>query len=280
MIKLAANVSMLFGDVPFLDRYERAAQAGFKGVECLFPYGHAPEEIAARLRANALEQVLINAPAGDWNAGERGFAAVPGREAIFRASIEEALPYIDATGVCRIHVMAGIASREDLRARATYLANLEYAARRLADRGITVLIEPLNARDVPGYFLSDFADALTMIKVLDAHAIRLQFDIYHRQILHGDVTIGLKEAFPLIGHIQIAGIPARDEPNRGELSLLHVFRTIEELGYEGWIGCEYSPRARTEDGLAWIADYLRPSNETACEAAEGLGRINSGSRAL
>lgn len=255
MIRLAANISMLFGDVPFLDRYARAAQAGFKGIECLFPYGHPPGEIAARLQACALTQVLINAPAGDWEAGERGLAAVPGRQAEFRASIEEVIPYIDATGVRRIHVMAGIVPTRDSQGRATYLANLEYAACRLADRGVTVLIEPLNARDVPGYFLKDFDDALAIIKVLDVHNVRLQFDIYHRQILHGDITEGLKEAFPQIGHIQIAGVPARNEPDVGELSLPHVLRTIEELGYDGWIGCEYRPRGMTEDGLAWIAGY-------------------------
>jgi hydroxypyruvate isomerase len=257
MIKLAANVSCLFADVPFLDRYAKAAAAGFKGIECLFPYEHLTAEVAACLEANALEQVLFNAPAGDWAGGERGFAAVPGREGDFRASIDQALRYADATAVRRIHVMAGIASSRDQRARATYLANLEYAAQRFAEHDITLLIEPLNYRDVPGYFLANFDHALTLIRTLGADNVRLQFDIYHRQILCGDVTVGLREAFREIGHIQIASVPARNEPDRGELSLPYLFRTLEELGYDGWIGCEYRPAGRTEEGLEWAAGYLR-----------------------
>jgi hydroxypyruvate isomerase len=257
MIRLAANVSMLFGDAPFLDRYARAAQAGFEGVECLFPYDHRPEEIANRLQANALNHVLFNAPPGDWVAGERGLAALPGRETAFQASIDEALRYLDATEARGLHVMAGIASARDTRARATYLHNLEYAAQRLADRAVTILIEPLNPRDMPGYFLADFDDALAIIKTLDADNVRLQFDIYHRQIMRGDVTRGLREALPRIGHIQIAGVPARNEPDVGELSLRHIFETLEELGYDGWIGCEYRPRGRTEDGLKWMAGHVR-----------------------
>jgi hydroxypyruvate isomerase len=257
VIKLAANLSFLFGDVPFLERYEKAAAAGFKGVEFLFPYEYSPAEVAACLRAHSLEQVLFNAPAGNWAGGERGYAAVPGREDEFRASIDLALRYAEATAVRRIHVMAGIASPRNQRARATYLANLEYAAQRFAQHDITLLIEPLNTRDMPGYFLADFDDALTLIKTLDADNVRLQFDIYHRQILRGDVTVGLREALPQIGHIQIASIPARNEPDQGELSLPHLFATLEELGYSGWIGCEYRPAGRTEDGLGWTTEYLR-----------------------
>jgi len=257
MIQLAANVSFLFTEVPFLERYNCAADAGFGGIECLFPYDYSPSDLAARLRSNALTQVLFNAPPGDWAAGERGYAAIPGCEAAFRASIEQTLSYIDATGVRRLHVMAGIASAQDPRAKQTYLANLEYAARRLADRNVTVLIEPLNTRDMPGYFLSDFAAALTIIQTLDADNVKLQFDIYHRQILHGDVTVGLKEAFALIGHVQIASVPERHEPDEGELSLPYLFGVLEDLGYGGWIGCEYRPRGRTADGLSWMTKYSR-----------------------
>jgi len=270
MIQLAANISLLFKEVPFLERYAHAAEAGFKGVECLFPYDHSPEEIAARLQESGTTQVMFNAPPGDFAAGERGHAAIPGREAIFRSSIEQVLPYIDATGVRRIHVMAGIASAHDPLARSTYVSNLAYAARRFAERNVTLLIEPLNPRDVPGYFLADFDVAVAVIEELGADNVRLQFDIYHRQILRGDVTTGLRETFPHIGHIQIASVPTRNEPDQGELSLPHLVHTLQELVYDGWIGCEYQPRGRTEDGLAWIHAFR--SAEVGRAGSDGHGR--------
>jgi hydroxypyruvate isomerase len=249
MFRLAANLSFQFGDAPFLDRFERAAKAGFEGVEYLFPYEHDPAELAARLRDNGLEQVLFNMPPGNWAAGDRGLAAVPGREAEFRASVDEALRHADALGCRRVHVMAGVADGEE--ALDAYLRNLEFAAARFSAAGVTTLVEPINRRDMPGYFLSDFGVALAIARAIEG--VRLQFDIYHRQIIHGDVTVGLREAMPAIGHMQIAGVPDRHEPDTGELDAGHVLGAVRELGYEGWIGCEYRPRGATEDGLGWIA---------------------------
>lgn len=248
MFRFAANLSFQFGDAPFLDRFERAAKAGFTGVEYLFPYEHDPAGLSARLRDNGLEQVLFNMPPGDWAAGDRGLAAVPGREAEFRASVDEALRHADALGCRRVHVMAGVADGED--ALGTYLRNLEFAAGRFAAAGVTALIELINRRDMPGYFLSDFGVALAVTGAIEG--VRLQFDVYHRQIVHGDVTVGLREAMPAIGHMQIAGVPDRHEPDTGELDVDHVFGAIRDLGYDGWIGCEYRPKGLTEDGLGWM----------------------------
>lgn len=248
MFRLAANLSFQFGDAPFMDRFERAARAGFTGVEYLFPYEHDAKELAARLNDNGLEQVLFNMPPGDWMAGDRGLAAVPGRETEFRASIDDALRYAEALGCPRVHVMAGVASGPV--AEAAYFANLEYAARRFEPHGVTPLIEPINRRDMPGYFLADFDDAMDVIAAVAG--VRLQFDIYHRQIIHGDVTAGLRAMMPVIRHMQIAGVPERHEPDTGELDLAHVLGTIRDLGYDGWIGCEYRPKGLTERGLSWI----------------------------
>lgn len=248
MFRLAANLSFQFGEVGFLDRFERAAKAGFTGVEYLFPYEHDPKELAARLKDNGLEQVLFNMPPGDWKSGDRGLAAVPGREAEFRASVDDALRYAEALACLRIHVMAGVEGGPE--AEAAYLANLEYAARRFEAYGVTPLIEPINRRDMPGYFLADFDDAMEVIAAVAG--VRLQFDLYHRQIIHGDVTVGLREMMPVVRHMQIAGVPDRHEPDMGELDLAHVLGTIRELGYDGWIGCEYRPEGVTEDGLGWM----------------------------
>jgi 2-dehydrotetronate isomerase len=260
MIKLAANLSFLFTEVPYLDRYGCAAAAGFRGVECLFPYDYAPEAIATRLEAHALEQVLLNAPPGDWGAGDRGLAALPGREADFRSSLDQAIEYAKATGARRLHVMAGIASPDDARARATYLLNLEHAAWRCKSHDITVLIEPLNPRDMPGYFLADFDDACRIIRMLGIDNVRLQFDVYHRYRLHGEVLAGLKEAARYLGHVQLAGVPMRGQPDQSELPVPQLFATLDALGYDGWIGCEYHPRGRTEESLGWMRD-VRPMSE-------------------
>jgi hydroxypyruvate isomerase len=248
MFRFAANLSFQFGEAPFLERFERAAKAGFSGVEYLFPYEHDPKDLRGLLTGNGLEQVLFNLPPGNWQAGDRGLAAVPGREAEFRASVDLALRYAEALGTTRVHVMSGIADGTE--ALETYLANLELAASRFGAAGITTLIEPINQRDMPGYFLSDFGVARAIVEAIDG--VALQFDIYHRQIIHGDVTMGLREAMPVIGHMQIAGVPDRHEPDSGELDIGHVLATIRELGYEGWIGCEYRPKGLTENGLGWM----------------------------
>ena len=255
MPRFAANLSMLFTEWTFLDRFAAAAGAGFEAVEFLFPYDHAPEEIAARLQRNGLQLVNFNLPSGDWNAGERGFASLVGRRAEFRASVDTALAYARATGVKRLHAMAGIASPDDSIAATCYLENLRYAATRLAEWDIDLLIEPLNPRDMPGYFLNDFNRAARIIEKLGLKNVKLQFDISHRQILHGDVTRGLATLMPIIGHMQIASVPSRHEPDGEELNFQHLCEEIDRLGYAGHIGCEYRPRAGTLAGLGWFTSF-------------------------
>jgi hydroxypyruvate isomerase len=257
MPRFAANLSLMYTEWSFLDRFQAAAEDGFDAVEFLFPYEHPPEDIARRLADNTLEQALFNLPPGDWAAGERGFASIPGREDEFRASVERALPYIQATGVRRVHVMAGIHDPDDEAARETYAANLRVAAERLQPFGVDVLVEPINGRDMPGYFMSDFEFAADLIDALAIPNLRLQFDIYHRQIMHGDVTIGLRTLMPLTAHIQIASVPSRNEPADEELSFPYLFDELDRLGYAGFVGCEYRPKAGTRDGLAWFAPWRR-----------------------
>jgi hydroxypyruvate isomerase len=257
MPRFAANLTMMFNEWPFLDRFAAAADAGFSAVEFLFPYDHAPGAIAERLRANDLTLVNFNLPPGDWAAGERGFAAMPGREAVFEAALETAIPYAVATGVGRLHAMAGIVSSDDTQAAQTYRGNLVRAADRLAPLGVDVLIEPLNGRDVPGYFLASFDQALSIIRSAGRPNLKLQFDLYHRQILHGDVVTGLKEAGSDIGHVQIASVPSRNEPDAEELSFPFVCATLDRLGYRGHVGCEYRPNGATLDGLGWFAPFAR-----------------------
>lgn len=251
MVKLAANLTMMFNEVGFLDRFEAAADAGFKAVEYLFPYDFEPDDIAERLRANGLEQALFNAPPGDWASGERGLAAIPGRQAEFRQSIAQVFPYAEATGVERVHVMAGLSAGDLVAARQTFRDNIAWAAEQFDTHGLKLLIEPINTRDMPGYFLDEFALAVALIDEIGAANVRLQFDIYHRQILHGDVTVALETLMPIIDHIQIAGVPERHEPDSGELDYAHVFATLDRLGYDGWVGCEYRPRVGTVEGLGW-----------------------------
>jgi hydroxypyruvate isomerase len=253
--RFAANLSMMFNEWPFLDRFAAAAGAGFSAVEFLFPYDHAPEEIAARLQRNNLTLVNFNLPPGDWNAGERGFGAIAARRAEFRAGVDRALAYARATGVRRLHAMAGLASADDPTAHAVYLENLRYAAGRLAELDIDLLIEPLNPNDAPGYFLRDFNQARAVIDTIGLKNLKLQFDIYHRQITHGDVTKGLRSLAPMIGHIQIASVPGRHEPDSEELSFTQLCDEIDRLGYGGHIGCEYRPRAGTLAGLGWFTSF-------------------------
>ncbi len=248
MPRFAANLSMMFTEHDFLDRFGAAAAAGFRGVEYLFPYDFTPEEIAQQLNAHGLTQALFNAPPGDWAAGARGLAACPGQEAAFRDSIGLALSYADVIGPDFIHVMAGLA--EGAEARATYVANLRWAAAEAGDR--VLLIEPINSRDMPGYFLSTSAQALAIIEDVGAPNLRLQFDLYHAQIMEGDLTMRLAQVFDSIGHIQIAGVPERHEPDQGEVNFAHMFDELDRLGYAGWVGCEYRPAGRTEDGLGWF----------------------------
>jgi hydroxypyruvate isomerase len=262
MPKFAANLTMMYTEHPFLDRFAAAAKDGFKAVEFLFPYDFETAEIKTRLADNGLTQALFNAPPGEWAAGERGIASLPGREPEFRKSIEKALEYTAVLGNKRLHVMAGLIAPEQLREkhRAVYLENLDYAAKEALSRGITVVIEPINTRDIPGFFLNRQDDAQAVCDEIGAPNLQVQFDIYHCQIVEGDIAVKLKRDMKRpnggIGHIQVAGVPDRHEPNLGELNYPYLFELIDSLGYDGWIGCEYRPKAGTSEGLGWIKPYL------------------------
>jgi hydroxypyruvate isomerase len=256
MPRFAANLTMMFTEVPFLDRFEAAAKADFTSVEFLFPYDHPPEEIGKRLHGNGLTQALFNLPPGNWEAGEKGFAALPERFDDLKQSLVTALPYAKATGVKRLHLMAGLADRRDPRAVAAFRKSVTSAAEFFAPHGIDVVLEPLNARNTPNYFLNDFGFARDEINDLKIPNLKLQFDIYHCQILHGDVTMRLREMMPIIGHIQIASIPSRHEPDDEELNYPFLFAELDRLGYGGFVGCEYNPRGKTTDGLAWFKSYV------------------------
>ena len=260
MPKLAANLSMMFNEVPFLDRFAAAAEAGFAAVEFLFPYDHAPGEIARRLTDNGLEIALFNLPPGDWAGGERGLAALPGREAEFDRGLETALPYARALHARRLHMLAGIppAGADPAACRASYIRNLRAAATALAPLGITVLAEPINPRDMPGYFINTQQDAIALLDEAGAANTAVQMDLYHCQIVEGDLAMRIRANFARVGHFQIAGVPERHEPDSGEVNYPYLFELIDSLGYDGWIGCEYRPRGATLDGLGWARAYLGP----------------------
>lgn len=251
MPRFAANLNFLFTELPFLDRFEAAAKAGFAAVESTNLYEATADEVAARLEGNGLTLALFNTPAGDAAAGERGLAAIPGREKDFWAGFETALRYADATGGRRIHLLAGLVHHGAQ--RATYVANLRKAARTAAAAGIEVLIEPINRRDIPGYFLNRTHEARAVIHEVGEPNLRLQLDLYHRQIEEGDVARAIAEFAPLAAHYQIAGPPDRGEPDDGEMNYAYLFRQIDATGFDGWIGCEYRPRRGTVEGLKWAA---------------------------
>ena len=252
MTKFAANLSMMFTEWAFLDRFGAAADAGFKAVEFLFPYAFAPDEIAKRLDRHGLTQALFNLPPGDWDEGERGLAALPDRAEDFQAAVLQAIPYAKATGVKRLHMMSGYADRADPAAVEAYRSALRFACEKVAPLGIDILIEPINGRDMPGYFVNDFAFAVDLISSMDIPNLKLQFDIYHRQILHGDVKRSLEALLPVIGHVQVASVPMRNEPGSGELNDAHIFDHLDALGYDGFVGCEYRPAKGTLAGLTWL----------------------------
>ncbi|MDR7039050.1 hydroxypyruvate isomerase/GrpB-like predicted nucleotidyltransferase (UPF0157 family) [Methylobacterium sp. BE186] len=258
MPRFAANLSLLFTEHPFLDRFAAARDAGFPAVEFLFPYEHAPEAVARALRLSGLDLALFNMPPGDWAAGERGLAAIPGRFEAVAQGVERALAYAEATGVPRLHLMAGLAERADPSARSAYDRALRHAAGRLAEKGLDLTIEPINRRSMPGYFLDDVDWAAGRVAALRAegHAnLCLQLDLFHAQILHGDLTARLARLMPLIGHVQVASVPDRAEPGTGELNEAFLFGELDRLGYAGFVGCEYNPRSGTEVGLSWLAPY-------------------------
>ncbi len=264
MPKFAANLSMLYPEFAFLDRFAAAARDGFKAVEYLFPYDHDVNDIGVRLRDNGLQQVLFNAPPGDWDSGERGLACLPGREDEFRSGIRNALDYADALGCPRVHVMAGLipagSTREPL--YRVYVERLRWAALEAATRGVDILIEPINTRDIPGFFLNRQDQAHQVLQYAGAPNLKVQMDLYHCQIVEGDVAMKLTQYLPTgnVGHLQIAGVPERHEPDVGEVHYPYLFALLDELGYTGWIGCEYRPGAGlqpggTSSGLAWLRPY-------------------------
>ncbi|GMQ46142.1 2-oxo-tetronate isomerase [Vibrio sp. 10N] len=259
MPKFAANLSMLFTEVPFMERFKKAHQAGFKAVEFLFPYDFEPEALQTELQQYGLEQALFNLPPGDWGAGERGFAAIPGREQEFKNSVETALLYAKALGCKKLHAMSGIVDPRFSRQQHvdTFVANIRFAADLLADHGIQVMIEPLNVRDVPGYFIAHQREAVELIRLVDRPNVKLQLDLYHAQIMDGDLTNLIKDLAAFTGHVQIASIPDRHEPSEGEICYSHLFEVLDASGYSGWVGCEYHPREETEAGLSWVHRYLK-----------------------
>jgi hydroxypyruvate isomerase len=265
MPKFAANLSMMYNEVDFLDRFSAAAKDGFKGVEFLFPYSYLASDIRARLDEFGLAQALFNCPPGDWSAGERGIACLPGREEEFRRGIAQALAYADVLGNKCLHVMAGLLQAELGRAhqREVFLSNLAYAAEQAARHAITIVIEPINPRDMPGYFLNRQDDAHTICREVGASNLKVLMDLYHCQIVEGDLATKIKRDLPGIAHMQIAGVPERNEPDRGEVNYPYLFELMDKLGYEGWVGCEYRPKAGTSEGLTWVNSWWRTNGSNS-----------------
>ena len=256
MPKFAANLTMMFNEVPFPQRFAAAAKAGFAAVEFLFPYDYPPAEVARWLQEAGLKNALFNMPPGDWAAGERGVASLPGREEEFRAGVARAIEYARALGTPSINALAGLlpSGADRKRHREVFVANLRHAAKALAGDGLTLLIEPINSRDIPGYFLNTQAEAHAIREEVDQPNLKVQMDFYHAQIVEGDLSVTLRKHIAHVGHVQIASVPDRHEPDEGEIDYRHIFRLLDELGYPGWVGCEYRPRGRTEDGLGWLKE--------------------------
>jgi hydroxypyruvate isomerase len=254
MPKFAANLSMMFTEVPFLDRFAAAADSGFVGVEYLFPYEFPADVLVGLLQQHNLENVLFNLPPGNWAAGERGTTCLPGREEEFRAGVDAAMRYATSLHTTRVHAMAGIVPQgaSPAAVHATYVANLTYAAAELAKHGITLLIEAINTRDMPGFFLNTQAQAHALLEEVGAPNLEMQMDLYHMQIMEGDLAMKLRKYAPFCGHVQVAGVPERHEPDTGEVCNAYLFDVLDEIGYNGWVGCEYKPAGKTIDGLGWF----------------------------
>lgn len=248
MPRFCANLTMMFTEVPFLERFGAAARAGFRGVEMLFPYEAPASEVRAAVEAAGIEIALFNTPAGAWGAGDRGLAAVPGREEEFRAAFRKAMDYAAVLKPGCVHVMAGLTQGAE--AEETFIGNLKWAAAEAP--GQRLCIEPINSRDIPGYFLNTTAQAMPIIDAVGAPNLGLQFDIYHVQIMEGDLTRRMERLAERIFHVQLAGVPERHEPDTSEVALDNVMGVLDRIGYEGWVGCEYHPAGRTEDGLGWF----------------------------
>jgi len=257
MTKLAANLTMLYNEVDFLDRFAAAAASGFKGVEYLFPYAYPKDELAARLARHGLTQVLHNLPAGDWAAGERGLACLPDRVGEFQESVGRAIDYATALGCRQVNCLAGIAPEgvDAARLRATFVDNLRFAAGKLGAAGIRLLIEPINTFDMPGFYLSRTRQALDLIRDVGSDNLYVQYDIYHMQRMEGELANTIKANLGRIAHLQLADTPGRHEPGTGEINYRFLFGFLDAIGYDGWIGCEYKPKAGTVDGLGWRAAH-------------------------
>jgi hydroxypyruvate isomerase len=256
MIRFSANLAMLFSDVDFLDRFERAAEAGFKAVEYMFPYPYRKDDLSERLQKYGLQQVLFNLPAGDWVAGDRGLACLPGREGEFRNGVGLAIEYATALGCPLVNCLVGKApAGAPEKARRTLIDNLRFAATALEKEKIRLLVEPLNIRDMPGFYLCGTANALKLIEEVNHPNLWLQYDIYHMQVTEGNLMATIQAHFNRIAHIQIADNPGRNEPGTGEINFPNIFRFLDKMGYAGWIGCEYKPLGKTEDGLGWLKPY-------------------------
>lgn len=257
MPKLAANLSMLFNEVPFMDRFEAAAQAGFKGVEFLFPYDFDMDQMAEKVQANNLEIVLHNLPAGDWAGGERGITCLPDRVNEFQDGVGKGIEAAKKLGVTQLNALAGIApagvDRDQV--QATYVANLKFAAEALKAEGIRLITEPINTFDIPGFFLTGTQQGIDIIKEVGSDNLFLQHDIYHMQRMEGELANTIKANLPMIKHMQLADNPGRNEPGTGEINYKFLFKFIDDLGYDGWIGCEYRPATTTLEGLGWIAAH-------------------------
>jgi len=257
MPRFAANLTMLFGEVDFLDRFEAAARAGFRGVEYLFPYDWPAAALRERLDRHGLVQVLHNLPAGDWAKGERGIACHPDRVGEFQDGVGRAIDYATALGCPRVNCLAGIAPPgvAPERLRETLVANLRFAAARLGAAGIRLLVEPINTRDIPGFWLHRTAQAVSVLDEVGSPNLALQYDAYHMQVMEGDLARTIEANLPRIGHVQVADNPGRHEPGTGEIHYPFLFAHLDRIGYAGWVGCEYRPAATTEAGLSWLAPW-------------------------
>ncbi len=258
MPKFNANLSMMYNEVDFLERFAAAAKSGFKGVEFLFPYAYDKQKLADLLEKNNLKAILFNGPPGNWEAGDRGLACDPGRVGEFQESIVKAADYARALKCTQIHCMAGLKPRgvNEERMRETYIANLQFAAKELAKHNVKVLIEAINTRDIPGFYLNTSAQAMDIIHYANVPNLYFQYDIYHMQIMEGDLAPTIEKLLPKIAHMQLADTPGRHEPGTGEINYEFLFKHTDKIGYQGWIGCEYRPAGKTEDGLGWAKPYL------------------------
>jgi hydroxypyruvate isomerase len=260
MPKFAANLTMLFTEVPFLDRFEKAAKAGFKAVEFLFPYPYAVSELQMRLRDNGLTLVLHNLPAGDWDKGERGIAVIPGREKEFREGVPKAIEYATALGVTQVNCLAGKFTNGSMyhpEVQEGFVKNLQFAAGELKSVGIKLLIEPINTFDIPGFYLRHTAQALDIIDEVGSDNLYVQYDAYHMQRMEGELAATIGKNLKRSAHIQVADNPGRNEPGTGEINHDFLFAHLDRIGYAGWVGCEYKPATTTEAGLGWLKGKLK-----------------------